>query len=85
MKALNRIFRANLRIIRRGLWVIPVVALALASAQAGTITEVASTIPSNGDLNPYGVARVPTTTGSLTKGISWSATSTIAKTCKGRA
>jgi hypothetical protein len=68
MKALNRIFRANLRIIRRGLWVIPVVALALASAQAGTITEVASTIPSNGDLNPYGVARVPTTTGSLTKG-----------------
>jgi hypothetical protein len=32
------------------------------------VTTVASTIPSNGDLNPYGVARVPTTTGSLTKG-----------------
>jgi hypothetical protein len=48
--------------------VIPVIALALASAQAGTISTVASTIPSNGDLNPYGVARVPTTTGSLTKG-----------------
>jgi len=29
---------------------------------------IASTIPSNGDLNPYGVARVPTTTGSLTEG-----------------
>src|SRR5580692_9821236 len=68
MKALNRIFRANLRIISPGFWVIPVVALALVTAQAGTITEVASTIPSNGDLNPYGVARVPTTTGSLTKG-----------------
>ncbi len=50
------------------LWAIPVVALALASAQAGTISTVASTIPSNGDINPYGVARVPTTTGSLTKG-----------------
>jgi hypothetical protein len=48
--------------------VIPVIALALANAQAGTISTVASTIPSNGDLNPYGVARVPTTTGSLTKG-----------------
>jgi len=68
MKALNRMFRANLRISSRGFWVIPVVALALATAQAGTITEVASTIPSNGDLNPYGVARVPTTKGSLTKG-----------------
>jgi hypothetical protein len=68
MKALNRMFRANLRISSRGFWVIPLVALALATAQAGTITEVASTIPSNGDLNPYGVARVPTTKGSLTKG-----------------
>jgi hypothetical protein len=38
------------------------------SARAGTITTVASTIPANGDLNPYGVAVVPTTTGLLTQG-----------------
>jgi hypothetical protein len=68
MKTLNRVLRSKLCLIARILGVIPVVALALASAQAGTITTVASTIPSNGDLNPYGVARVPRTTGSLTKG-----------------
>ena len=68
MKTLSQILRANLRLTARVFWAIPVVALALASAQAGTVTTVASTIPSNGDLNPYGVARVPTTTGSLTKG-----------------
>jgi hypothetical protein len=44
------------------------VAFALTSALAGKITTVASTIPNNGDLNPYGVARIPATTGSLTKG-----------------
>lgn len=32
-----------------------------------TISEVASTIPSNGDLNPYGVAVVPGTSGTLVK------------------
>jgi hypothetical protein len=68
MKGLNQILCANLRLIARVFSTIPLVALALASAQAGTITKVASTIPSNGDVNPYGVARVPTTTGSLTKG-----------------
>jgi hypothetical protein len=68
MKTLNRKLRANLRLITCMFGAIPVIAMALASAQAGTITTVASTIPSNGDLNPYGVARVPTTTGSLTKG-----------------
>src|SRR5690348_4092464 len=64
MKMLKRMLRSNLFLIA----LIPVVALALASAQAGTITTVASTIPSNGDLNPYGVARVLRSTGSLTKG-----------------
>jgi hypothetical protein len=68
MKTLNQMLRAKRRLIVRSLALIPIAALALASAQAGTITTVASTIPSNGDLNPYGVARVPTTTGSLTKG-----------------
>lgn len=66
MKALhpNRAKALGLRMLA----VIPAVALLLATASAGTITKIASTIPSNGDLNPYGVARVPTTAGSLTRG-----------------
>ncbi len=68
MKTLNQTLGANRRLIARVIALIPMVALALANAQAGTVTTVASTIPSNGDLNPYGVARVLTTTGSLTKG-----------------
>jgi hypothetical protein len=44
------------------------VVLAVASAQAHTISTVASTVPANGDLNPYGVAVVPTTTGALVRG-----------------
>jgi len=34
----------------------------------GDIVTVASTVPANGDLNPYGVAVVPETTGSLVAG-----------------
>jgi hypothetical protein len=34
----------------------------------GPAKQVASTVPSNGDVNPYGVAVVPTTTGKLVKG-----------------
>ena len=49
-----------------------VAAFAQANAQtlssASAISVVASTIPSNGDVNPYGVARVPVTTGRLTAG-----------------
>ena len=68
MKRLNQTLCANLRPIARVFATIPLLVLALATAQAGTITTVASTVPSNGDVNPYGVARVPTTTGSLTEG-----------------
>jgi hypothetical protein len=32
------------------------------------VSTVASTVPGNGDINPYGVAVVPTTTGSLVQG-----------------
>jgi hypothetical protein len=32
------------------------------------ISVVASTVPANGDINPYGIALVPRTTGSLVKG-----------------
>jgi len=41
---------------------------AFAQAQAPAISIVASTIPANGDLNPYGVARVPVSTGALVEG-----------------
>ena len=66
MKALHlvRVKGPGMRLLA----IFSVIALLLATAQAGTITTIASTIPSNGDLNPYGVARVPTTTGSLTRG-----------------
>ncbi len=33
-----------------------------------TVTEVASTIPANGDDNPYGIANVPFSTGALVRG-----------------
>ena len=34
----------------------------------GSITVVASTVPANGDVNPYGLVRVPKSSGSLVKG-----------------
>jgi hypothetical protein len=33
-----------------------------------TVTTVSTTVPGNGDINPYGIARVPRTTGSLVEG-----------------
>ena len=36
--------------------------------QFNTLSTVASTVPHNGDINPYGVAVVPSSTGSLVKG-----------------
>jgi hypothetical protein len=36
--------------------------------QFHTISTVASTVPSNGDINPYGVAVIPNTIGKLNKG-----------------
>jgi hypothetical protein len=43
-------------------------ALALHGSDAQTTTTLASTISGNGDLNPYGVAQVPATSGVLIKG-----------------
>jgi DNA-binding beta-propeller fold protein YncE len=37
-------------------------------ARLNTITSISTTIPSDGDVNPYGVARVPLTKGSLVEG-----------------
>jgi hypothetical protein len=68
MKKLSQIHRARLSLTAHVCFAILVVALALASAHAGTITTIASTIPSNGDINPYGVSRVRASVGSLTEG-----------------
>jgi len=43
-------------------------AQAFADGQMRTISMIASTVPSNGDVNPYGVAVVPATMGSLVQG-----------------
>lgn len=49
-----------------------ILAQGLATAQLlptlTNVTTVASTIPANGDLNPYGVAQVPATQGKLVEG-----------------
>ncbi|HEV2425583.1 MAG TPA: hypothetical protein VGZ29_12215, partial [Terriglobia bacterium] len=42
--------------------------LAASGGTAGSITQVASTVPANGDLNPYGIVVVPATVGNLTQG-----------------
>ena len=63
------VFRASLqtRIPRIGVLFLTF-GMLLAAAHASTIKTVASTVPSNGDVNPYGVAVVPVTQGSLTQG-----------------
>ena len=38
------------------------------SRDPDTVTTLGSTVPANGDVNPYGVARIPRTTGSLVQG-----------------
>jgi len=38
------------------------------NAKSSTVSSVSSTIPSNGDINPYGVFAVPRTVGRLNKG-----------------
>jgi hypothetical protein len=37
-------------------------------ASLGPATQIASTVPANGDVNPYGIVVVPTTVGSLVEG-----------------
>jgi hypothetical protein len=37
-------------------------------ANLGTVSEVASTVPANGDINPYGLVTVPTSVGKLQAG-----------------
>ncbi len=65
------------RSFRVGFVVLLVAALTAAGTQASNqpflnrfshVDQVASTVPSNGDLNPYGVAVVPHSVGNLTRG-----------------
>src|SRR5579863_5947510 len=64
----------SLRIRLASLMVLIMAASGFAHAQTSfigglnTVTTVASTVPSNGDVNPYGVAWVPVTSGSLVRG-----------------
>src|SRR5579864_5833905 len=37
-------------------------------ARSQTVTTISSTIPSNGDINPYGIFRVPRSVGRLVRG-----------------
>jgi hypothetical protein len=50
------------------LTVVVALAISIGSAQAGTISTISSTVPANGDVNPYGIAQVPTSIGSLVAG-----------------
>ncbi len=54
-----------------------IVAMAAGTARAAdpsfigpfnTVTTISSTVPANGDINPYGIARVPRSTGNLVEG-----------------
>ncbi len=52
----------------RRMYLLLLVSLFVAAAQAGTIKTIASTVPSNGDVNPYGMAVIPASSGSLIQG-----------------
>ncbi|HET9307674.1 MAG TPA: hypothetical protein VFO46_16770 [Candidatus Sulfotelmatobacter sp.] len=54
--------------VLRALMLCCTVPVLLAAAYAGSIKVVASTVPANGDVNPYGLVVVPVTMGSLVQG-----------------
>ena len=65
----------SLRFILAGLalWSIAAAGITRAAAQSligsfNTVTPLSTTVPTNGDVNPYGVARVPLSRGKLVKG-----------------
>jgi hypothetical protein len=80
--ATSRRRRGRFPVGRAGLLAAAVVPLAAAVAGSGaagaapapylshfnTVTTLASTVPANGDVNPYGVANVPFNTGALRRG-----------------
>ena len=54
--------------LSRALILFCAVSALLATADASTLQTIASTVPSNGDVNPYGLFVVPATVGTLTAG-----------------
>jgi hypothetical protein len=49
-------------------WLVSGLAVAESPASAHSITTIASTVPANGDINPYGIFVVPNTVGRLKRG-----------------
>lgn len=69
MKALRLAARANWIPVLLALWSVAAYAgNGSFTAALNTVSPVASTVPANGDVNPYGVAVVPRSTGALVKG-----------------
>ncbi len=64
------VFRFGAILLAGALALVPSLASASSSfiGQFNTLTTIASTVPANGDVNPYGVAVAPTTTGKLVRG-----------------
>src|SRR4029077_15975706 len=54
--------------LTRILTIVLTVVLGIGSAHAATISTISSTVPANGDVNPYGIAQVPASIGSLVAG-----------------
>lgn len=65
MKSLISTPRAR---VLRALVLFGAVSTLLSAAFAANIKVIASTVPSNGDVNPYGLAVIPATVGTLTRG-----------------
>jgi hypothetical protein len=61
-------FRGRISLVALALLATTTLSASSFSGQFSTTTKVASTVPSNGDVNPYGVAVVPRSTGALVSG-----------------
>ena len=61
-------FRGRISLLALALLATTTLSASSFSGQFSTTTKVASTVPSNGDVNPYGVAVVPRSTGALVSG-----------------
>ncbi len=66
MRAIS--FRGRISLVALTLLAATTLSASSFSGQFSTTTKVASTVPSNGDVNPYGIAVVPRSTGALVSG-----------------
>lgn len=64
----SRVLPATAMLLAAAVCVSPAPAQHGTIANLNTVTVLSSTVPTNGDVNPYGVARVPNTLGNLTEG-----------------